>query len=127
MTEPRSDFEHLGARVGQILSLAQEEAEAIRERARQAADQENTARLQEARKLVEDAQQQATSILEEARATAARIKSESEKELAQATERRDVINAQLADVRQMLASFAAHPVSPQERASDQDMAVGDDS
>jgi leucyl-tRNA synthetase len=127
MTEPRSDYEHLGARIGQILSLAQEEAEAIRERAKQDAEQESSARLQEARKLVEDAQQQATTILDEARATAARLRSESQQELAAATERRDVINAQLSDVRQMLASFAAHPVTSQEPTSGDESTVGDDS
>lgn len=69
-------FDHLGPRVVQILSLAEEEAE-----------------------------QQASSIVTEARTSAARVRAESERELAAASQRRDSINAQLANVRQMLATL----------------------
>jgi cell division septum initiation protein DivIVA len=59
-----------------------------------------------ARRLVEDAQQQAADIVEQARAHADRIRAESERELAAATQRRDSINAQLTNVRQMLATLS---------------------
>jgi hypothetical protein len=44
-------------------------------------------------------------MIAEAKATAERIRSESERELAAATQRRDSINAQLTNVRQMLATL----------------------
>ena len=58
-----------------------------------------------ARRQVEDAQQEAASIVEQARAHADRIAAESDRALAAATQRRDSINAQLGNVRQMLATL----------------------
>ena len=58
-----------------------------------------------ARRQVEDAQKDAAEIVAQARAHADRISAETERELAAATQRRDSINAQLANVRQMLATL----------------------
>ena len=167
MTGAPSDFEHLGARVGQILILAQEEAEAVAARIREAAERDAAARLQEAdavvedqrartaaatadfedtlasrrtasereladarreaRRLVEEAQRQASTIVSEAEATAARIREESERKLAADTQRRDLINAQLADVRQMLAALTGGADTARQHESDQEPAVGEDS
>ena len=49
---------------------------------------------------------QADEIVPQAEARAARIRAESERELAAATQRRDSINAQLTNVRQMLATLS---------------------
>ncbi len=57
------------------------------------------------RRMVEDAQQEAESIVAQARAHADRIAAESDRALSAATQRRDSINAQLANVRQMLATL----------------------
>ncbi len=59
----------------------------------------------DARRLLDDAQRQAETIVSDAKALAARVRSDSERELAAATQRRDSINAQLANVRQMLATL----------------------
>jgi hypothetical protein len=48
---------------------------------------------------------EADQVIAEAREHAARIREDSERELAAATAQRDNINSQLANVRQMLASF----------------------
>ncbi len=58
-----------------------------------------------ARRQVEDAQAEASEIIAQARAHADRIAAESDRALAAATQRRDSINAQLANVRQMLATL----------------------
>jgi F0F1-type ATP synthase membrane subunit b/b' len=167
MTGAPNDFEHLGARVGQILTLAHEEAEAVAARIRDAAEREAAARLRqadavvedqrakaaaatadfedtlasrrtasereladarrEARRLVEEAQRQASTIVGEAEATAARIREESERKLASDTQRRDLINAQLADVRQMLAALTGGTEPTPHDAPDEEPAVGEDS
>ncbi len=61
--------------------------------------------MRENRRLVEDAEKQAASIVGDARAQAARIRADSDRELSAATQRRDSINAQLTNVRQMLATL----------------------
>lgn len=58
-----------------------------------------------ARRQVEDAEQEAAGIVAQARAHADRVSAETDRELAAATQRRDSINAQLANVRQMLATL----------------------
>lgn len=60
----------------------------------------------EARRLIDDAKQRAESSIRESKTVAARVRSDSERELAAATQRRDSINAQLANVRQMLATLS---------------------
>lgn len=65
----------------------------------------------QARRLLEDAQQRAEEAVAQGMAHADRIRTESERELAAATQRRDSINAQLTNVRQMLATLSgAAPV-----------------
>jgi hypothetical protein len=56
---------------------------------------------------VEDAQKEAESIVSQARAHADRIREESDRELVAATQRRDSINSQLTNVRQMLATLTS--------------------
>ncbi len=60
----------------------------------------------EARRIVGDAEDRAATLVREARATAERMRTDSERELAAATQRRDSINAQLVNVRQMLATLS---------------------
>ena len=75
------------------------DAEAAMERTRSEAE----ARV--ARMLAE-AEERSTSMVAEARATADRVRAESERELAAAGQRRDSINAQLSNVRQMLTTLS---------------------
>jgi chromosome segregation ATPase len=56
--------------------------------------------------LTAESQQKAEQIVADAVARADRIRAESERELAAATQRRDSINAQLTNVRQMLATLS---------------------
>jgi vacuolar-type H+-ATPase subunit H len=60
---------------------------------------------------VETAQRQAEDIVADANAKADRIRSESERELAALTNRRDSINAQLTNVREMLATLTGAAVA----------------
>ena len=62
------------------------------------------------RGLLADAEERATTMVAEARATADRVRAESERELAAAAQRRDSINAQLSNVRQMLATLSGTSV-----------------
>jgi len=57
----------------------------------------------EAARVLQDATARAAGLVDEARATADRIRADSERELAAATQRRDSINQQLVNVRQMLS------------------------
>jgi hypothetical protein len=57
------------------------------------------------KRTMDDAQRRADDLIAEAKAQAERIRGESERELAAATQRRDSINAQLTNVRQMLATL----------------------
>lgn len=56
-------------------------------------------------RLVEDAQRKAREMVTEATGRAERLRAESERELAAVAQRRDSINAQLANVRQMLSTL----------------------
>ncbi len=56
-------------------------------------------------RMLADAEERSTSMVAEARATADRVRAESERELAAASQRRDSINAQLSNVRQMLGTL----------------------
>jgi len=87
-----------------------EEAQQHAEQTRVDADAAHGDALREARRIVEEAQQQAEQIVVEAKATATRVRADSERELVAATQRRDSINAQLSNVRQMLATLTGTSV-----------------
>jgi hypothetical protein len=76
-----------------------------------AAQTEASAKV-EASNLVRAAEEQATSIVEDAKSRATRMRAESDRELAAATQRRDAINAQLGNVRQMLATLTGSVTAP---------------
>ena len=67
-----------------------------------------------------DANRQAQEIVAAAKDKAERIRAESERELAAATQRRDSINAQLTNVRQMLATLSGSPAMPLDLLADDD-------
>jgi hypothetical protein len=56
-------------------------------------------------RMLADAEERSTTMINEARASADRVRAESVRELAAAAQRRDSINAQLSNVRQMLATL----------------------
>jgi hypothetical protein len=62
----------------------------------------------ESRGVIEDAEEQARAIVGDARAFADRRRADLVRELAEATQRRDSINAQLTNVRHKLAALTAH-------------------
>ena len=63
-------------------------------------------------RLVEEARQEAARIVSDAKATAERVRADSERELTAASQRRDSINAQLSNVRQMLATLTGTAAMP---------------
>ena len=75
-------------------------------RARSQSEREVAEASARARRLLEDAQDEADQLASDARARADRIRAESERELTAASQRRDSINAQLTNVRQMLATLS---------------------
>lgn len=81
------------------------ELEAHIEHSRAEADAERAEASRETRRVLEEAQRQAETLVSEAKATAARVRADSDRELAAASQRRDAINAQLANVRQMLTAL----------------------
>jgi len=83
--------------------IADLEAEAKRVRLEIESERAETQRHNEL--TVDEAKVQAATLIAEAKATAERIRIESENEVAEIADRRDRINAQLANVRQMLASL----------------------
>jgi vacuolar-type H+-ATPase subunit H len=72
---------------------------------------------------VETAQRQAEDIVADANAKADRVRSESERELAALTNRRDSINAQLTNVREMLATLTGAAVAAATLPSDDGLGV----
>jgi cell division septum initiation protein DivIVA len=120
------DFQRQMEEVERRLNEAKQTLEAAQA---EAAQTQESARS-EARNLVEAAEQQAASIVEDARTRALRVRTESERELAAATQRRDAINAQLGNVRQMLATLtgsvtAPDPLATTERADDAPVESGE--
>lgn len=92
-----------------------EEASRLVDQARADAEALQDDASREARRMLDDAELQANTIVNEAKALAARVRADSDRELAAATQRRDSINAQLSNVRQMLATLtgtAPMPVDP---------------
>ena len=85
----------------QRVSALEERAEDVRnetEKQRAEADRRST-------QLIEEAQRRADDLVAQARAQADRMRADSDRELAAATQRRDSINSQLSNVRQMLATL----------------------
>lgn len=82
-----------------------DEANAFGEQTRTEAEAMRAQAAKEAGRLAEEAREQAAQIVGEAKTTAERIRADTERELAAATQRRDSINSQLANVRQMLATL----------------------
>ncbi|WP_443052042.1 protein kinase domain-containing protein [Streptomyces sp. NBC_00250] len=106
------DLEERQARASKRLGEIEQRAEELRlEAEKLRVDAERRARL-----TVETAQRQGEGIVAEANAEADRIRSDSERELAALTTRRDSINAQLIQVRGMLAKLTGRAVPAQERA-----------
>jgi DivIVA domain-containing protein len=87
-----------------------------------AAQRERTEAEAEARRIVEEAEERAAVLTRDARTAADRVRVESDRELAAASQRRDSINAQLTNVRQMLATLTGSVPSlvAQEDASEQE-------
>jgi DivIVA domain-containing protein len=84
--------------------LQSEQAHAESEQAQQEAASRSAQQL-------DQAMVQAHALVTEAKTKAERIRGDSERELAAATQRRDSINAQLSNVRQMLAALGGTPVA----------------
>ncbi len=76
------------------------------ESARAEAERVSVEAQRDADQLLADARQQADDLIASAKGRADRVRLDSERELAAATARRDSINAQLANVRQMLATLS---------------------
>jgi cell division septum initiation protein DivIVA len=89
-----------------------DEAHQLAERTRTDAEQARVEAGREAARLVEDARAEATRIVNDAKATAERVRGDSDRELAAASQRRDSINAQLSNVRQMLATLTGTAQMP---------------
>jgi cell division septum initiation protein DivIVA len=73
---------------------------------RATADRQQEAADSEAQSIIEEAEKRAVVLVTEARTTADRVRLDCERELAAATQRRDSINAQLSNVRQMLQTLS---------------------
>ena len=89
--------------------LSERELEAARNRVaklRAEGDQLQAEAARRAQQLQADAERKAEQIVADAMERADRIRAESDRELAAATQRRDAINAQLTNVRQMLATLS---------------------
>jgi cell division septum initiation protein DivIVA len=82
-----------------------DEANEFAERTRVEAETARTQAAKEAARLAEEAREKAEQIIGEAKASAERIRADTDRELAAATQRRDSINDQLGNVRQMLATL----------------------
>jgi len=78
---------------------------------RDAAERQKAAAEADARRIVVEAVARADALVKEARATADRVRADSDRELAAASQRRDSINAQLSNVRQMLQTLSGAAVA----------------
>ncbi|MGD9960041.1 DivIVA domain-containing protein [Nocardioides sp.] len=112
----------------QAATQAQLDAMAARvDEVKATAERQQAAAEAEARRIVEEAEGRAAALVREARATADRVRADSDRELAAASQRRDSINAQLSNVRQMLQTlsgsatgFAVDPLPEVPEASSED-------
>lgn len=91
----------------QAATQAQLDAMAARvDEVKAAAERQQAAAEAEARRILEGAEERAANLVREARASAERVRADSDRELAAASQRRDSINAQLSNVRQMLQTLS---------------------
>jgi cell division septum initiation protein DivIVA len=92
----------------QQMNANQEQLSAVEQRTaelRVEAEKQRAEADRKAAQLLEDAQRRADELVTQARTNAERVRTDSDRELAAASQRRDSINAQLANVRQMLATL----------------------
>jgi len=109
--------------LGEATSKLEQSAGMVDE-ARSEAERQLAQAEERARRIVEDAELQAATIISDAKAMATRIRADSERELIAATQRRDSINAQLANVRQMLATLTGSSPVPGQIQPGHDLAMG---
>ncbi|QLQ10464.1 MAG: hypothetical protein HZY75_08800 [Nocardioidaceae bacterium] len=112
--EIQAQLEHEFADV----KLNLEQAEAALLSSRTEAEATVATAQREAVTLLENAHHEAATVLGEARAAAAQARADSEREVALAMQRRDSINLQLANVREMLATLSASPASNTDRQAE---------
>ncbi len=111
------DFMERGAAGETELELAQDRIELLRQEAERAHRDAMAAASRE----LEQAREKAAEIVSAAQARATRVRAESDREVGAASQRRDSINAQLTNVRQMLATLsgtAPAPAAPADSAAD---------
>jgi chromosome segregation ATPase len=97
-----ADFQHRTQLATEQLNAAQQHAASLR-----AEIEQSSAELaRKSARTIAEAEQKAAQVVAEAMTRADRIRAESERELAAATQRRDSINSQLTNVRQMLATLS---------------------
>lgn len=89
--------------LGRHVSAQQAEIEAGRAQAKQ-----------QARDIIDAAHAQAAGIIEQARSTAAQLSTEADREIAAAVQRRDSLNAELAELREVLESLTSRPRDTQD-------------
>jgi cell division septum initiation protein DivIVA len=99
-------FQERTALAEQQLAMAEEQVAQLRAETEQSTNEA----ARKAERLTNESKATAEQIVAEAIARADRIRSESERELLAATQRRDSINAQLANVRHMLATLSGAAV-----------------
>jgi DivIVA domain-containing protein len=96
-------------------SAAEAELEAVQERAatlRQELERHQRDTTTQITRELEEAREKAAEIVSAAQTRAERVRAESDRELAAAAQRRDSINAQLTNVRQMLATLSGTAPAP---------------
>ena len=103
---PRPDHRRVPGAAGRHPGPARRHDRSGSRRPALAAQREQEAAEAEARRIVHEAEERAATLVREARAAADRVRTDSDRELAAATQRRDSINAQLTNVRQMLATLS---------------------
>jgi DivIVA domain-containing protein len=108
-------------------AAAEAELEALQERAvtlRQDLERQQRDTMTQITRELEEAREKAAEIVSAAQTRAERVRAESDRELAAAAQRRDSINAQLTNVRQMLATLSG--TAPVPAAHDDAEAQADD-
>ena len=111
------------------VTAAEQQLAAVRLRSEQTRSDSERAQHDAATKIAQQLEQataRAQGLVAEAKTKAERIRGDSERELAAATQRRDSINAQLSSVRDELAALGAARINPmlvQEPAADRDEAA----